>query len=103
MFVNDSNSKKRKSIKQENKNKVNKNLTCGSNDDYLNISDEPDLDIEPGHIEPDLNDAICIFCDVMFSNDKKGELWIQCLVCHLWAHNECAGPESDHYTCDFCK
>jgi len=82
---------KKKSIKQENKKKVQNKFTCGPNSDSLNHSDESDLDIDPGLLEPNSNDATCIFCDVMFSNDKKGQLWIQCLMCHLWAHTEYAG------------
>ncbi|CAI6356150.1 unnamed protein product [Macrosiphum euphorbiae] len=81
---------------------TNQNKTGDTRGDYLN-DDNSDLDVEPGHLAPDSEDASCIFCDMRFSDDKKGELWIQCLTCQLWAHTECAGPENDHYICDFCK
>jgi len=81
---------------------TNQNKTGDTSGDYLN-DDNSDLDVEPGHLAPDSEDASCIFCDMRFSDDKKGELWIQCLTCQLRAHTECAGPENDHYICDFCK
>lgn len=37
------------------------------------------------------------------SNDNKGEQWIMCVMCNLWAHNDCAGAEKEIYICDFCK
>ncbi|CAH2098502.1 unnamed protein product [Euphydryas editha] len=40
---------------------------------------------------------------VCCSNDIHGETWVKCLMCGLWAHNDCAGPESDVWICDFCK
>lgn len=65
---------------------------------------ESDLDMdEPGQLRPESEDATCIFCDTKFSEDCKGELWIQCFMCKLWAHGECAGLESDMYVCDYCK
>lgn len=65
---------------------TNQNKTGDTSGDYLN-DDNSDLDVEPGHLAPDSEDASCI----------------QCLTCQLWAHTECAGPENDHYICDFCK
>lgn len=79
------------------------NKTGDTSGDVLNISDNSDLDIEPGHLAPNSEDAACSFCDMRFSVDKRRELWIQCLTCQLWAHTECARPENDHYNCDFCK
>lgn len=61
-----------------------------------------ELDFIPSS-RPDCSDAECIFCQGMFSQDSKGEVWVQCVSCHLWAHNDCAGAERIDYICDFCK
>lgn len=60
-------------------------------------------DIEVGVSVPDDDDAVCLFCEGFFSKDTKGELWVQCIACEMWAHNDCAGCEKDAYVCDFCK
>jgi hypothetical protein len=31
-----------------------------------------------------------LFCGGKFSQAVKGEEWIQCIMCNLWAHNKCA-------------
>ncbi|KAK0070665.1 hypothetical protein PV326_002227, partial [Microctonus aethiopoides] len=51
---------------------------------------------------PDYADAECMFCQWLFSEDTQGELWIQCLMCKLWAHNDCSGPAFDSWICDCC-
>lgn len=66
-------------------------------------SGESVLETDIGVENPGDKDAICIFCEGLYSKDTKGELWVQCLMCEMWAHNECAGCETDHYICDFCK
>lgn len=62
-----------------------------------------DMDLPVGKRKPDDEDAACLFCEGLFSNDNKGELWIMCIMCNLWAYNDCAGAEKDIYICDFCK
>lgn len=49
--------------------------------------DDSDNDLEdmPRRLKPNEDDAHCMFCDSAFSADKKGELWVQCL---MWAHNK---------------
>ena len=66
-------------------------------------SGESDLDIPAGRSDPDDNDCYCLFCNGRFSDDSRGELWVQCLACYNWAHSECADVETDAYICDFCK
>lgn len=66
-------------------------------------SGESLMELEIGVTKPGDDDAVCLFCESLFSEDKPGELWVQCLVCQMWAHNECAGSERDSYVCDFCK
>lgn len=52
---------------------------------------------------PEQEDASCLFCKGLFSEDTNGEDWVQCATCQEWAHTECAGWERDVYLCDFCK
>lgn len=73
------------------------------NEDLKLDDSDNDLDLVPGHSNPDDTDAECIFCGEKFSTSQRGELWIQCLMCSMWAHNECAGAERDEYVCDWCK
>lgn len=55
-----------------------------------------------GVLKPNDEDAVCIFCEGQYSDDSRGERWVQCLACEMWAHDECAGCEKDAYICDFC-
>lgn len=76
-----------------------------SEDDEIQFApadEDLDLDDMPGQKKPNNSDAACIFCDSKFSEDRKGELWIQCLMCNLWCHVDCAGAERDEYVCDYC-
>mgnify|MGYP005983864261 CR=1 FL=1 len=34
-------------------------------------------------------DAECIFCCGLFSEDHFGEKWIKCAKCFTWAHLDC--------------
>lgn len=65
---------------------------------------DSDVDLPIGKKRPEGDDdTTCIFCDRKFSDDRKGELWVQCLMCSLWAHVDCAGAEKDYYICDYCR
>jgi hypothetical protein len=33
-------------------------------------------------------DAKCLFCTGLFSHDKPGEKWAQCVRCYPWAHED---------------
>ena len=70
---------------------------------FIGADLDSDLDVPVGQTAPDSNDANCLFCESKFSEDVSGELWVQCMMCSQWAHNECAGPEKDDYICDFCR
>ncbi|GBM90714.1 hypothetical protein AVEN_261636-1 [Araneus ventricosus] len=63
---------------------------------------DSDDDINDGD-KPDSSKAACIFCDGKFSEDTRGEVWVKCVMCQMWAHLDCAGAETASYTCDFCK
>lgn len=49
------------------------------------------------------SDAKCFYCESLYSMDNRGESWIQCLCCKLWAHEECSGIETDLFFCEFCS
>jgi hypothetical protein len=34
----------------------------------------------------------------LFSHDKHGEKWAQCVGCYRWAHEDC-GVEEDYFVC----
>lgn len=82
-------------------------LSSESEDDFALLDpplDDGDSDPEiPQGDYPGDKDASCMFCEGLFSEDSKGELWVMCFVCNMWAHSDCAGAEKDVYICDFCK
>ncbi|GBM53410.1 hypothetical protein AVEN_73439-1 [Araneus ventricosus] len=69
-------------------------------DDDINL--DINLDINDGD-KPDSREATCIFCDGKFSEDTRGEVWVKCVMCQMWAHLDCAGAKIANYVCDFCK
>lgn len=77
--------------------------SSSSEADVSLADDDSDLDLPPGNRDLDSADADCLFCGGKYSQDSKGELWIQCLMCRLWAHVDCSGAEKDNYVCDFCS
>lgn len=66
------------------------------------VSADPDLQ-EVGVVRPDDKDATCFYCDGKFSEDRRGEMWIQCLECQQWCHTECSSAENDMFVCEYCK
>lgn len=65
-------------------------------------SDESDIE-EPFE-EDDSSDVACNFCSELYSQSKKGEMWIRCQECFSWCHTECAGVDRKlkMFTCDSC-
>ena len=47
----------------------------------------------------------CQYCNGLVVEDKNGEGWCMCMLCHRWAHDECAALDSDdyEYACTFCR
>ncbi|KAF5272108.1 hypothetical protein FQA39_LY01191 [Lamprigera yunnana] len=79
----------------------NKEITYDPADTDNNIDSDPD--VLTGQGSPDSPDAECMFCQQLFSGDIQRDMWIHCLMCGLWAHNDCVGLEFDIGICDFCK
>ncbi|KAK4882781.1 hypothetical protein RN001_006100 [Aquatica leii] len=73
-----------------------------ANESFVPADDDMDID-DIGQIVPDDKDATCLFCDGPFSEDHRGELWVRCVMCNMWAHEHCTGAEKDNYVCYFCR
>lgn len=48
--------------------------------------DESVINFDVGVSNPGNDDAVCLFCDGTFIEDNRVELWVQCMLCELWAH-----------------
>ncbi|GBN88136.1 hypothetical protein AVEN_63434-1 [Araneus ventricosus] len=66
----------------------------------VDTDDDINLDINDGD-KLDSRKATCIFCDVKFSEDTRGEVWFKFVMCQMLAHLDCAGAETASYFCDF--
>lgn len=61
--------------------------------------------VEGSSSEGECEDITCIYCQEPYSNSKSEEGWIRCQYCISWAHETCAGIDSDgceKFTCEFC-
>lgn len=67
-----------------------------SEEDVVCVPDD-DTDLEELGTNPDDGDALCLFCEAKFSEDRSAETWIKCVLCSMWAHVECPGAEKDYY------
>ena len=43
----------------------------------------------------------CLICCEPYSRTRPGDIWVQCQVCHLWAHEECS-PGLPQFVCPNC-
>lgn len=54
---------------------------------------------------PEEEDAECLYCQEFYSKSTEG--WVACNLCHLWAHNSCAGIDTDDdetvFLCELCQ
>ncbi|KAF5279503.1 hypothetical protein FQA39_LY05613 [Lamprigera yunnana] len=67
-----------------------------ANESFVPTDDDMDVD-DIGQIVPDDKDTTCLFCDGRFSEDRREELWVRCLMCNMWAHEQCSGAEKDNH------
>jgi len=76
--------------------------SCDS--DSIQYDDRSDDNAEDSFDDYDCDedDAVCILCGGTYKNDTHGEEWVQCIVCHRWAHVEC-GIVEEIFTCAVCK
>lgn len=84
-------------VKIRRKNKPNYNdddLSSIEDDERLSPHDNSDDSIDD-------NDAECLFCGSLFSEDKGGEQWRQCRRCQRWAHEDCGADEL--FVCKQCE
>lgn len=71
------------------------------------LSEESDNEEEPDPFEncnDEDDDAACIYCNECFKESLPNALWIQCQVCKMWCHNECAGVAKTikNFICELC-
>lgn len=87
------------------KKRIKTNESSDSKDDQEDqfIPYDEENDVEEFGMLPENDDATCVYCDGLFSHDIRGELWVRCLMCQLWAHEDCADTERSEFICDFCK
>jgi len=59
---------------------------------------------DPFGEQDDEDEAVCIYCNELYSMSKPREIWILCQVCKKWCHTECAGvsPKTKIFTCELC-
>ncbi|KAK9752277.1 hypothetical protein QE152_g4361 [Popillia japonica] len=106
-------------VKIRRKNKPNYNdddLSSIEDDGRLSLHDSSDDSIDDNDAEClfcgslfsedsddsiDDNDAECLFCGSLFSEDKGGEQWRQCRRCQRWAHEDCGADEL--FVCKQCE
>ena len=58
---------------------------------------------EESSASEDLDDEenICLVCCEHYRNSRPGEKWVQCVSCHLWAHEDCTSGDNN-YVCQNC-
>lgn len=103
-------SRKRKLLGEEDNKPKNKNLQKRTKKTHKKEKSKPrtgtkgNEDCSHESDLEDTSDSACIYCNDLFSNSKNKEGWIQCGVCHGWAHESCSGAEEEdsYFTCDFC-
>lgn len=96
-----------KKVKEAQKNKVKKQL---SSQNQKRVTDKVSLPKKPNKLEVEESseeeeDALCLYCNDQYSASTEG--WISCIQCKKWAHNSCAGIDSDDdesvLVCEICK
>ncbi|KAF5299184.1 hypothetical protein FQA39_LY02357 [Lamprigera yunnana] len=67
-------------------------------------SSASDNDIEDTDDDVDENeeDAECLYCNGLFSQDTRGDKWIRCSLCFRWCHEECAESDKKAFVCEIC-
>lgn len=84
----------------EKKRKTTKKIVVSSSSEGSDFSVNDDTDESPDRS----TNAKCFYCNGLFSEDMRGEQWIQCPSCNRWAHEECAGVDDNtNYICEYCR
>lgn len=55
----------------------------------------------PSPLSSDDEEWPCLVCGEPFANSRSSEIWVQCMSCRNWAHEECS-PGTDMYICQNC-
>ncbi|XP_055903963.1 tigger transposable element-derived protein 6-like [Eupeodes corollae] len=81
--------------------KINRKEVSSSSESEEDFVPDESSDASPDRSNQE--DAKCIYCCSLFSDDKGGEEWVQCVVCTIWAHEDCSGNENKYFICEFCS
>ncbi|CAG9833616.1 unnamed protein product [Diabrotica balteata] len=77
--------------------KKGKAFSSSEEDEEFILDDESGMKCNIGEEE-----AECMFCTGLFSEDTSGEQWILCTKCFKWAYTSCTNVDKkDTYICDF--
>lgn len=63
-------------------------------DDEVSLPADEDNDMEEIGEVLNNDDVVCMFCDGHFKDDTRGDLCLHCLMCSMWAHEQCSGAEN---------
>ncbi|PSN30294.1 hypothetical protein C0J52_25554 [Blattella germanica] len=57
-----------------------------------------------GTLKEEEEDPQCLYCGRFFSKDKKGQIWIRCVKCKGWNHEDCAdATKIKRFVCRTCN
>ena len=46
--------------------------------------------------------TFCPVCGESWVQSKPEEIWVECQLCKIWAHDACTARETEMYICDDC-
>ncbi|CAH2101341.1 unnamed protein product [Euphydryas editha] len=82
--------------------KTTKKEIVPSSSEGSDFSVHDDTDESPDRSQS--TNARCFYCDGLFSEDMRGEQWIQCPSCTRGVHEKCAGVDNrTNYVCEYCN
>jgi len=85
---------------QKQKRKGDENTGSRNNKKKAKMNTEPDSSDDDAE-----EDAECLYCGYFYSKSNEG--WVSCVHCKKWAHNSCAGVDSEDdesiLVCEFCQ
>ncbi|CAG5037687.1 unnamed protein product [Parnassius apollo] len=64
-----------------------KDTESDSDDTFASDESEEDIPSYANVRQPTGNDCICFFCNGKFTEDQRGEQWVQCFTCEGWVHS----------------
>jgi len=89
-------------IRKQSKNKSNKGKQKMPKSSNKNLKEQRPAAASDGEGSED--ESFCIYCCEPYSNSRSREKWIQCTVCHMWAHLQCTDQTKNlYFICQNCE